>query len=110
MVDRDGRPIHCTGTRSFSSSNQFGTTPAPPADCFVGHDDSSSGEQILDISETDTESVVQPDGVADDFGGIAVSVMKGPCGFHAPFSHASAQVDSTPRPPIITEGLPRIVR
>ena len=94
MVDRDGRPIHCTGTRSFSSSNQFGTTPAPPADCFVGHDDSSSGEQILDISETDTESVVQPDGVADDFGRKPVSVIAGSGGFHTPVWQLSAQVDN----------------
>ena len=34
---------------------------APRADGLVGHGHSSFGEQILDISEVDTESVVEPD-------------------------------------------------
>ena len=36
--------------------------PAPPSDCLLGHYDSPFGKQVLDISETDTESVVEPDG------------------------------------------------
>ena len=55
---------------------------APPADCLVGHNDSSFGEQILDISETDSESVVQPDCVTDDFGRKTVAVIAGSRGFH----------------------------
>ncbi len=48
---------------------------APPADCLVGYGDSSFGEQILDISEGDTESIVQPDCVANDCARVAVSVV-----------------------------------
>ena len=56
---------------------------APPSDCFLGHHDSAFGEQILDISETDAESVVQPDCMTDDFGRKTVTVIAGSCGFHA---------------------------
>ena len=41
----------------------------------------SFGEQILDISEADTESVVESDGMTDDFAWIAVSVIAGSGGF-----------------------------
>ena len=40
--------------------------------CFVKHDYSSFGKQILDISEADTESVVDADRMADDLVWIAV--------------------------------------
>ena len=56
---------------------------APPADCLVGDDDPCFGKQILDISEADIESVVEPDCVTDDFAWIAVSVIEGAGGFHA---------------------------
>ena len=42
--------------------------PAPLANGFVGHDDSSFGQQILNIPEAHAVSVVEPDGMADDFG------------------------------------------
>ena len=51
-------------------------------DCLVGHGDSSFGEQIFDISKTNTESVVQPDSMTDDFAGITVTVVAGSGGFH----------------------------
>ena len=56
--------------------------PAPLADCLVRHSDPSFSEQILDISEADTESVVEPDCMTDDFWRIAVSVIAGSGGFH----------------------------
>ncbi len=60
-----------------------GRTSPPPADCLVGDDDPCFGKQILDISEADIESVVEPDCVTDDFAWIAVSVIEGAGGFHA---------------------------
>ena len=55
---------------------------APPANGLIGHDDPPLGEQIFDISEADTESVVEPDRMTDDFGWIAVTVVAGSCAFH----------------------------
>ena len=87
-VDRDEDFVQepCISESTFSSFQ----TPcivepelrAPPADCLVGHGDSSFGEQIFDISEADTESVVKPDGMTDDFGWIAVAVITGSGAFH----------------------------
>ncbi len=57
--------------------------PAPAAECLVGHDDSSFGQQIFNISETDTESVVEPDGMTDDFAWISVPMIERSVGFHA---------------------------
>ena len=42
--------------------------PAPLSHGFVRHDDSSLGQQILNIPEAQAVSVVNPDGVADDVG------------------------------------------
>ncbi len=41
--------------------------PAPLPNGFVRHDDTSFRQQILNIPEAQTVSVVQPHGVADDF-------------------------------------------
>ena len=41
--------------------------PAPLPNSFVRHDDAAFGQQILDIPEAQAVSVIQPDGVADDF-------------------------------------------
>ena len=41
--------------------------PAPLPNGFVRHDDASFGQQILNIPEAQAVSVIQPDGVADDF-------------------------------------------
>ena len=40
--------------------------PAPLPNSFVRHDDTPFGQQIFDIPEAQTVSVVQPHGVADD--------------------------------------------
>ena len=42
--------------------------PAPLPNSFVRHDDAAFGQQILDIPEAQAVSVVEPDGMADDFG------------------------------------------
>ena len=47
---------------------------APAADRLVGHHDASFGPEIPDISKTDAESIVAPDGVAYDFNREAVTM------------------------------------
>ena len=40
---------------------------APKSDRFVGNRDASLSKQLFDVSKAHAESVVEPDGVADDF-------------------------------------------
>jgi len=47
----------------------------PQADGFVGDGDSSFGQEILNISETQSKPVVQPDCMTDDLRREAVSVV-----------------------------------
>ena len=47
----------------------------PLADGFVRDADAPLGEQIFYIAEAQAEAVIQPDGVADDLGGKAVSAV-----------------------------------
>ena len=42
--------------------------PTPVADALVGNGDSALRQKVLDVSEDQTEPVIQPDGVADDLG------------------------------------------
>jgi len=39
----------------------------PDSDCFIRDDDSALGEKILDVSEAQAETMVNPDSIADDF-------------------------------------------
>jgi hypothetical protein len=39
----------------------------PKSNRFIRDDDSAFGEKILDISEAQAETMVNPDGIADDF-------------------------------------------
>jgi len=39
----------------------------PDSNRFIGDDDSTFGEEIFDISEAQAETVIGPDGIADDF-------------------------------------------
>jgi hypothetical protein len=48
-------------------------TPLP--DRFVGDDDSPLCQELLNISEAQTESMIQPDPVTDDLGRKPVSVV-----------------------------------
>ena len=50
--------------------------PAPLPNGFVRHDDSSFGKQILNIPEAHAVSVVEPDGMADDFGRKAMPKLR----------------------------------
>ena len=56
--------------------------PAPLPNGFVRHDDAAFGKQILDIPEAQAVSVVEPDGMADDFGRKAMPKVAGPASVH----------------------------
>jgi len=49
----------------------------PQADGLVGDRDAPLGEEIFDVAEAETESVVEPHGVTGDFWGESVSVVAG---------------------------------
>ena len=57
---------------------------APQPDRFVGHCEAALGQEIFDIAQAHTEAVIQPDGVADDLGGKAVSAVVRHVAFHRP--------------------------
>jgi hypothetical protein len=48
---------------------------APKPDRFVGNCDAALREEILNISKAQTETVVQPDGVVDDFWRKSISAV-----------------------------------
>lgn len=56
--------------------------PAPLPDRLIGDDDSSLCQELLNVSEAQAESVIQPDSVTDDLGRESVSVVAGSIGFH----------------------------
>jgi len=55
---------------------------APLPNGFVRHDDAAFGQEILDIPEAQTVSVIQPDGVADDVRRKAMSQVAGSSSVH----------------------------
>jgi hypothetical protein len=65
-----------------------GLTPLPNG--LVGHGDTPLGQEILGISEAQTETVVQPDGMTDDRRWKSVSVVAGPKARHRPTLPAAA--------------------
>jgi hypothetical protein len=56
--------------------------PTPLPDRLVRDDDSSLRQQLLDVPETQAESVIQPDSVPDDFGRKSVSAVTVRIRFH----------------------------
>ena len=50
---------------------------------FIGDHDSAFGEKILDISETQAETMIDPDGMANDFDRKTVTVVTRTMGFQA---------------------------
>ena len=48
--------------------------------------DPSLGEEIFDISQTQAETVIQPDSMADDLGWKAVAAVAESSGLHLPYS------------------------
>jgi hypothetical protein len=51
--------------------------PAPLADGFLRNNDSAFGQKIFHITEAQTEAVIDPYGIADDFRWEAVSAVTG---------------------------------
>ncbi len=62
---------------STEPSGEFGSEfRAPKPDGFIAYGDAPLGEQILDIPVTEIESVVEPNGVADDIGRESVTFVQ----------------------------------
>ena len=77
-VDRDEQfvQVPCvaeTTLTAFQPAGVLGTEfDGPLPDRFVSHFHTTLSEQVFNVSEAQTESIVQPDGVTDDFGRIPV--------------------------------------
>jgi hypothetical protein len=56
--------------------------PTPDSNRFVRDDDSPFGEKILDISEAQAETMVNPDGITDDFWRETMTVIARPVVLH----------------------------
>ena len=67
--------------------------PTPLSDGLIGDGDTSLGEKIFHLSETEAEAVGEPDGMADDCGWKAVTVVGGWCGMYRPCLPNPAQLD-----------------
>ena len=55
---------------------------APLTNGFIGDGDATFGQQFFDFTETEAETMVQPDGVANNFGGKAMTLVGGCRVFH----------------------------
>ena len=51
--------------------------PAPGSNRFVGYGDATLSEKVLDIAKAESEPMVQPNGMADDFGWKAMASIQG---------------------------------
>lgn len=49
----------------------------PLSNGLISDSDASLGEKVFNFAETEAEAVVEPDGMADDFGWKAVTVVEG---------------------------------
>jgi hypothetical protein len=58
-----------------SSSVQAAELNAPEPDRFPSDDDASFSQKVFDISMAQIESIVEPDGVADDIGRESVAFV-----------------------------------
>ena len=63
----------------------------------IRHGDPPFGEEIFDIPETQAETVVEPDGVTDDFRGKSVSAVGGRLARHRATLPLAAQLDNASR-------------
>ena len=73
-----------------SRARTFDTTD----ESLLRHGDPAFGEEICDIPETQAETVVEPDGVTDDFRGTSVSGIAGRLARHRPTLLPAAQLDN----------------
>lgn len=68
------------------------STPLPNR--LIRHGDPPFGEEVFDIPETQAETVVEPDGVTDDFRGKSVSAVDGRPARHRATLPLAAQLDN----------------
>ena len=73
-ADRDEQLIHVPDVTATtlsppqSSGVLRSKLAAPRSDGFVGHRDATLGEKVLAIAKAEREPMIQPNGMADDFG------------------------------------------
>ena len=79
FIDIEG--VAVTSILSLQSPRINGTElDAPQANRFSGDDDAPLGQEVFDVSVTQIESIVEPDGIADDIGWKSVAFI----GVHTP--------------------------
>ncbi len=71
--------------------------PAPLSDGLVGYDDSPFRQKYLDVSEAQRESMIEPDGMTDDFGRESVSVVATSLVIHHPILQRSGSSRQYPQ-------------
>ncbi len=82
-ADRDEHFVHvpdvaqATLSPPQSTSIRWSKLPAPGSNGFVGYSDAPLSEKVLDIAKAQREPMVQPNGMADDFGWKAVTPVQG---------------------------------
>jgi hypothetical protein len=69
---------------------------APLPDALVGDNHTSFSQQQFDVSEAQTEYVIQPDRVADQIGGEAVAMVRVGRLSHPTILAQAAPADQTP--------------
>ena len=67
--------------------------PTPLPNRLIRHGDTPFGEEVLDVPETQGESVVEPDGVTDDLRGKSVSAVAGRLARHRATLPLAAELD-----------------
>ena len=65
----------------------------------IGDGNTLLGEKIFHLAETKAEAVVEPDGIADDLGWKAVTVVDGWFGIYRPSLPNAAQLDNDIKTP-----------
>ena len=70
MIEKHFIKVPCISRLGATSTQLIGILLAeletPLAHCFVGHDDTTFGQQLFYVAVAQVEAIVQPDGVADD--------------------------------------------
>jgi hypothetical protein len=81
-ADRDEQLVHMPDvTQALLSPSQgvgvcWSKLPAPGSNGLVRHRDTTLGEKVLGIANAEGEPMVQPNGMADDFGWKAVASIQ----------------------------------
>ncbi len=84
----------------FQTSGKVGSEfPAPSPDGLVRNNDSAFGQKIFHIPKAETEAMIDPYGVSDDFRRETVSVVTESGALHEMSLSVGCQVDNTIRRP-----------